>query len=372
MSRIKETVNIKELLGHIVNLDKNKEFLITEIDDESERFLHSFLYKYKKSILELSNSNDINDIIRAFAIITPKNQTILLSKAVEKFLNQSDDSHNTESFLNFILKYMAIKLLKHFITCSQEFKETAIHSTCIIYSIMNDEDLTELSNRIGIFIPNKDENMKLEDREKAIDMLKNNYIGINKFPDYFLYSLITYPFKNFESKYIKKYIRYYYIFRNASDYVLETTQKLYEVLFPSKDDVDSNTLEIFFTDKLVRKNIREIVKRILLFYGFVKNKENIISQEQSLKRKVNDTVVGLFSPVNYSRITRILFFLNEIDMEELSTILFLALCRSIKANRDLYELVKSENVFDEWVSAQSYLSKYKKEGINLSLNTLEK
>jgi hypothetical protein len=109
----------------------------------------------------------------------------------------------------------------------------------------------------------------------------------------------------------------------------ENTEKIDNYFY-----VDKNILK---TDKNIRKQIVEHVKKFLdiqiVSFNIILNK---IDEEM------------------YETIEKILIFLNEIDMELFSSLIFLGLCKYYKLNKNKIPISE----FKKWLKTQSYIIKY--------------
>lgn len=359
---INTLLDIRKILNRIISSDTSGEFLVTEIDEETEHFIYTFLDSYKNTVLELSSTYKLNDILESFNLVTPQKFKKGAEESFNKFNNRPNNTEEGKNFLKTMLIYTAFKLLKGLVSCVQKFKQEKINNVCLIYSVMKDNNLSELSNRIGFIVPNKDENIELENREKVVKGLKRKYDKIDVFPDYFLYALAM-PFREPYNEYIERYIKYYYIFRNADDFTLETTQRIYSTMFPLKSSIDKDDLKIFIKNETIREYVKDFTLKILLFYGFKLDKKHLVVRAKPLNRKSRGLTIGLYSEVNYDRITRILSFLLDIEMYEISTAFFLAMCKAVKSDKKLNKVITEGGFMNEWVKTQPYLVGRKIQGI---------
>jgi hypothetical protein len=95
---------------------------------------------------------------------------------------------------------------------------------------------------------------------------------------------------------------------------------------------------------------------MMAFFGYSVDPIKMeIKQIKPIQRQEENVVVGLYNPDNYPRITRILHFLTEIRMPDLSALFFLMLCEAMKSNPDLRHLIASKNVVADWIKTQPYL-----------------
>ncbi len=153
---------------------------------------------------------------------------------------------------------------------------------------------------------------------------------------------------------------------NWNDYNFETDTNWISWLFPSysrsKYNPDNPVLtdkvvNIFKCDKNIRINVFRATLRLLLFFGFILENNNV-KQVSPLKRNENGQNIGLYSIHNYTHITRIMKFLELINMTYLSSIFFLAMIRAITIDHELKKLVLSQNSLYHWMNTQLYLTPY--------------
>jgi ubiquitin C-terminal hydrolase len=168
------------------------------------------------------------------------------------------------------------------------------------------------------------------------------------------------------------------------DYNLETNNAYIYWLFPYEIDSDKSKapnltkddIKTFRTDVIIRSNVVDASLRMLLFYGFVLDGKDTVKQIKPLNRRDRGKTIGLFSVKNYKRLTRIMDFLVLIDMEYLSALFFLALCKSIKSNKILLKKVLKNNSLKIWMSTQNYLvskvSTYDVENLSNTIVSREK
>jgi ubiquitin C-terminal hydrolase len=142
---------------------------------------------------------------------------------------------------------------------------------------------------------------------------------------------------------------------NWDDNKLE--QDDYINLFP--DTIIPSDLNILITNKVIRHNIVIFLLRILNLYGF-----RITSsfQLEKIKDITLNKSIGLYSVKNYPIITNILNFINQIQMPLLSSLFFLAICKSLSNNSKLlYKVLKFNNskygALTLWIETQKYLKK---------------
>jgi hypothetical protein len=155
------------------------------------------------------------------------------------------------------------------------------------------------------------------------------------------------------------------IVNHWSDYRFQVRQKYIQWLFPLETDKEtplSKGLKYKFrTNQELRRKVKEGVKRYLLFLGFRLNDDNTVVQEKPLYRDQYGIIVGLYNQTNYKDITRILVFLKEIQMQDLSKIFFNTIIKAVKETPDLKHIVSSANVLKSWIETQDYEDPYKQE-----------
>ena len=335
------------------------------IDEESLIFLSLFLKTYKAKIQQISSSSEnINDVEEAFNKITPDKIKLKVLKYVNKTLKNKNNI-DVDIFLNVITSGFIIEIIKKVIKCVKKFEQDEINGSCIIYTFVNNKNLKRLSNFLDIMIPlspsdeilnEQSSKYDIRTKQELIEELKDRYKGIEKFPKKFMLILARDEVKK-ESKIIKKFIKYSKNFDSKDDYTLEISKKYMKALFPNKKLMSSGDLTAFRINKILRKNVAICTLRMLLFYGFIIDKKEIIRQIKPLKRNENGKIVGLYSSCNYNRITRIMNFLVEIDMEYLSAIFFLAMCKSLRSDDYLHKVIYNKYLKD-WVKTQLYLKDY--------------
>jgi hypothetical protein len=152
------------------------------------------------------------------------------------------------------------------------------------------------------------------------------------------------------------------IVKKWDDYKLEVKHDFVQWLFPDETGgvnsnapkLTKNDIKQFRTDAVLRSNVVEATLRMLLFYGFVIDGTGV-KQIKPLNRRDRGRTIGLFSVHNYKRLTRIMDFLVQIDMEYLSALFFLSLCQAIKSNYMLLKKVLTNKSLKTWMSTQNYL-----------------
>jgi hypothetical protein len=153
-----------------------------------------------------------------------------------------------------------------------------------------------------------------------------------------------------------------------SDYRLQVRKNYINWLFPLETDIDTKLtkglLYKFQTNENLRRKVIHATMRMMSFFGYIVVQEPSgslnVEQDKPVMRQENNIVVGLYNPNNFSKITRILTFLNKIHMEDMSALFFLILCKGMKQYPDLNYIVKTNNVIQDWLKTQSYINKEKR------------
>ena len=149
------------------------------------------------------------------------------------------------------------------------------------------------------------------------------------------------------------------------DYKLEVEHDFIQWLFPDKTGgtnknapkLSRDDIEIFKKDKTVRNNGLKAVVRMLRFYGYIIIKDDVI-QVQNLKRMEKGVYIGLYSEHNYKRLSRMMIFLNKIDMKILSRMIMLSLCYAMRKDKFLRHKFLSSGALNYWFDSQDYLKPY--------------
>lgn len=155
---------------------------------------------------------------------------------------------------------------------------------------------------------------------------------------------------------------YYYYLNDIlmmNDYLLEKDEIYFDWLFPDRKNLSDHDIKPFKTNKIIRKNVLKAVFKLLDFYGFRILRDGKVEQIRPLKRKRNEIFVGLYSMKQYKRITRILDFLNRVNMEKVSSLFMLCLCQAMKTDLELRRKIEESGELSEWIKTQSYLSPFK-------------
>ena len=338
---------------------------------ESEEFLDSFINSYKEKIYEMAETKNLADIQSSFSKLTPKKIRTSSVAATDFMASMKNTKENGRIFLEAVVNNLAGILLTTVFECSIGHKQKKVYPSCIILGISNDKELTKLSNKLGYFIPPKIVNdTDSRTTEKLKESLGNKYKGLKYFSRNELLFL-SQPEKELSDEnelilfYTNKYnannkkdYSFDNIVKNWDDYKLETNDTYIYWLFPEAPKLTKDDIKRFQTDPKLRVNVVDASLRMLVFYGFVLNKKEIVKQIKPLNRRDKGRTIGLFSIHNYKRITRIMEFLIVINMEILSAIFFLAMCKAMKSNDVLLKKIIDNNTLRMWMSTQNYLASY--------------
>jgi ubiquitin C-terminal hydrolase len=338
-----------------------------KFDKESEKFIRLFLEYYNNKIIEVCPFiPDLIDIQKAFEQITP-------TRIRKTLLEKSKNSKNSVMFLKNITNSLADILINKVVECSIKHKQKKLYPSCIILAISNDKELTILSNLLGIQIPSKVIDKKdPRTNKELLQSLRKTFRGITHFSREDLLFLAQPYTENVDSDIISFYRNKYnannkkdYSFNDIvkkwDDYNLEVKNDYIEWLFPDeKGDIKLTNEDIkrFKKDPQIRSNVVDASLRMLLFYGFTLDKKDIVKQIKPINRRNLGRTIGLFSVNNYKRLTRIMDFLVLINMEYISSIFFLALCKVMKSNNLFYKKVLENKVLKIWMSTQNTLLSY--------------
>lgn len=146
-----------------------------------------------------------------------------------------------------------------------------------------------------------------------------------------------------------------------SDYKFQTNKEWLDWVFPTKENISTGTLNLFKINKSIRMWVVGITTRILSFFSLNINFENFndpIDQIDTLLKKDNGVIVGLYEPNNMTIVLRMLNFLNMIDMEQLSSLVFLAICDSVMKVFDLEEILVENEDYKKLIETQEFVKPY--------------
>ena len=147
-----------------------------------------------------------------------------------------------------------------------------------------------------------------------------------------------------------------------SDYKFQSDTTYVNWLFPSTTSVNkenkltSGAVYRFRTYKELRIGVKNAVLHFISFlgYSFVYDTMNVV-EIKPLYREENGMVVGLYDPRTFEKISKAFTFLETIRMDNLSTVLFLVVCRAMKTDPEIKALVNTHSVLQEWIKTQPYL-----------------
>lgn len=130
-------------------------------------------------------------------------------------------------------------------------------------------------------------------------------------------------------------------------------------LFPSELDTDTKLTKglsyKFWTNRNLRRKVVQATLRMMDFLGYKVNPDLSLTQIHPILRTEEGITIGLCSPENFSKITRILHFLDRCDFPIMSSVFFRMLCQAMKESPEFKHLVETKNVIQEWIDTQPYL-----------------
>ena len=359
-------------------------------------FAQEFSKNYENVIKNRSKSMKLNDIQQAINDITPGKLGQIIQATSNSQINSAQNTiENGKKYLYTAKMYLYTYLLEKASVCNKT-KQNKLYSSCLIISLINDKDLSILSEMLDFKLPKKptkeeidmDKRSKKELRSLLPKILKKGSKFLSKRDLLILLSDIR--IENYESDIIKFYLNIFsannknnYYFSDIiswDDYNLETKDDYMCWLFPQQDekyfkDNTFNQVDIKeFKDNIaIRTNIVKATQRMMLFYGFAIKDENV-EEVLPLNRREKGMTIGLFSSRNYDRITRILKFLVLVDMEQLSALFLLGLCNAISTNPKLKEKIEENNYLEKWIQTQPFLKDsniYEKEESDFDLSSFD-
>ena len=359
-------------------------------------FAQEFSKNYENVIKNRSKSMKLNDIQQAINDITPGKLGQIIQATSNSQINSAQNTiENGKKYLYTAKMYLYTYLLEKASVCNKT-KQNKLYSSCLIISLINDKDLSILSEMLDFKLPKKptkeeidmDKRSKKELRSLLPKILKKGSKFLSKRDLLILLSDIR--IENYESDIIKFYLNIFsannknnYYFSDIiswDDYNLETKDDYMCWLFPQQDekyfkDNTFNPVDIKeFKDNIaIRTNIVKATQRMMLFYGFAIKDENV-EEVLPLNRREKGMTIGLFSSRNYDRITRILKFLVLVDMEQLSALFLLGLCNAISTNPKLKEKIEENNYLEKWIQTQPFLKDsniYEKEESDFDLSSFD-
>lgn len=138
-----------------------------------------------------------------------------------------------------------------------------------------------------------------------------------------------------------------------SDFRLQTRKNYITWFYP---DLSKKILYKFRTNQYLRYQVLRFTVRFIYFLGFTITPDLNVENFRSIYREENGIIIGLYNPDTYPLITRIMEFLQKINMTLVSALMFLCICKAIKSNPDLAYIINDKDVFQSWAKTQSYLS----------------
>lgn len=357
-------------------------------------FAQKFSKDYENLVKNRSRSMKLNDIQQAINDITPGKLGELIQATSNSQINSAQNNiENGKTYLYTAKMYLYNYLLEKASVCNKT-KQNKLYSSCLIISIIDDKDLSILSEILEFQLPKKltkeEINMDKRSKKELLSLLPKFLKKGSKFLSKrdLLILLSDTRIENYESDIIKFYLNilsannknnyYFSDIVSWDDYNLETKDDYICWLFPQQnekyfEDNIFNEIDIKeFNDNIaIRTNIVKATQRMMLFYGFA-IKDGNVKEVLPLNRREKGMTIGLFSSRNYDRITRILKFLVLVNMEELSALFLLALCNAISTNPKLKKKIEENNYLEKWVQTQPFLQDsniYKKEESDFDLSS---
>lgn len=359
-------------------------------------FAQKFSKDYENLIKNRSKSMKLNDIQQAINDITPgKLREIIQATSNSKINSSQNNIENGKTYLYTAKMYLYNYLLEKASVCNKTKQK--LYSSCLIISMIDDKDLSILSEIVGFKfpkIPTKEEVDTDQRSKKDLRSLLPKYFKKgSKFlskRDLLILLSDDVRIEDYDSDIINFYLNilsannknnyYFSDIVSWDDYNLETKDDYMFWLFPQQDEkyFEDNTFNQIdikeFKDNIaIRTNIVKATQRMMLFYGFA-IKDGVVKEVLPLNRREKGTTIGLFSSRNYDRITKILNFLVLVNMEHLSSLFLLGLCNAISTNPRLKEKVEEGSYLEKWVQTQPFLQDsniYKKEDSYFDLSSID-
>lgn len=113
--------------------------------------------------------------------------------------------------------------------------------------------------------------------------------------------------------------------------------------------------KVFRTDIKLRRRVIALVSRFLSLYGYAFATPATISRIKAIKRESEGIIVGLYNPINYQTVERMLIFLNRIDMNLASSLVFLAICDAMNRRPTIKTLFEKGMYAERYFATQYYL-----------------
>lgn len=136
---------------------------------------------------------------------------------------------------------------------------------------------------------------------------------------------------------------------NFTDFQLETKHDFIQSLFPLQEPgvakaylLTNKDIKEFKTKPHLQQKVIKALTRMINFYGYDVNfVKGEIKRVLPINRIEHGTMIGLMSTHNYLRITRIIKFLNKIDMKYYALIFMKGVCEDLKKYPHFASLAKS-------------------------------
>jgi hypothetical protein len=139
---------------------------------------------------------------------------------------------------------------------------------------------------------------------------------------------------------------------------LEKKHDYIQSLFPSSTPgmakaylLTPQAVQAFKTDPKLQRNVLQSLIVMLNFYGLQITIDGTDTVRIApIKQVVNRVTVGLYATHNYLRIARMLKFLRLIGQDYLAQLLFLGICRDLRADPVLRKTVNSLGSLKVWMN----------------------
>ena len=302
-----------------------------QIDNKSIRFLLILKNKIKKKILKIASS------------ITIENLKFAESELIPSKLIQFSSETNPILYLKHILTYIILFILKT--ATNYVFKYKSVIHTCILISILLNEDLTRLCQNIGIIIPTSTTSTLT--RTELLEQLTPYYSKIKKL-DTKLLTLLHSPPLTYDTNILLDFYKNTTPILNITlpDFLNMTNDQItlhffiFDWLFPIHHPYFSYDIQqIFKTDSVIQQNIYTVLLKLLQYYGIIL----FPFKNNSLTNYTNITNNGLFLKKNHPILLNMLTFLqfmNTPKLNNFATLLMLHICTNVQSNFMLFSTLK--------------------------------
>jgi len=144
-----------------------------------------------------------------------------------------------------------------------------------------------------------------------------------------------------------------------TDLQLEKKHDFIQWLFPSTEGgknskaplLTEQDVKIFKKNKEIRSKVIKATLRMMKFYGYT-----ITPSDQGWQVRKSGRNKYLYSGHNYLRLTRMMIFLNTINMRLLSALLFLMICEAMKEDKKLADKISKSGAMVHWKKTQEYVN----------------